>query len=676
MRSKVIRHNGINKISIEENGKNKIIEPLSFKSFRPTKRNISEFYSAGVRLFSILTSGLNNFLGVPYSLYGESWIGENEYDFSVIDAQIDLFLENAPEGYFALMIQLDTREWFLEKHKDCPNSFYYLSQTACYDEWRRQAADYLKAVIIHTEEKYGDKMYGYFLLGGKTTEWFSYADHGEGNLHKERWYRKAIGDNSAEIPGKQERDHTENGIFRNPAVDQKAVNYWRLHNNLIADTVLYFAGEAQSVIKHKKLLGVYFGYLFDLLDTRLLEEGHLEFEKIFRSEDIDMISSPSSYYHRQHGDTSGLMVTLESLLKHNKLYYLEFDHITYISPPAVNGVEIPGGDSKLKCFQDTADVMRRDFMLCASRGAALWWFDMFEGWFYDKRLMNEIRKMVEIKERLSEIEQYSVSEIAVFAEGAPSMYYVNQYCGLNNYYLNAQLDGLARMGAPYDLYAIGDAEHLEKDYKLYIFLNQFKIDKSVKMFAKHILEEKKADILWMYAPNCILDGKELEEGISEITGMNVKALEVAGEKAIVMNEREEVKLYGDISPVFYVDDSETEQIAYYDRSRKTAVAVKKHGSSNVFYSGAGNLSAEILRNTAQRSGVHIYNFSSDPVYVSNRLIGVYSDTDGEITIRLRNASKAEELFEDERINEERDRIVFNTRKGEAKLFLLDREQGI
>ena len=65
---KLTRKNGVLKVDID----GEIIEPLSFKSFRPTERNISDFARAGVKLFSILSSGMISLLEVPYSLYGES----------------------------------------------------------------------------------------------------------------------------------------------------------------------------------------------------------------------------------------------------------------------------------------------------------------------------------------------------------------------------------------------------------------------------------------------------------------------------------------------------------------------------------------------------------------------------------------------------------------------------
>ena len=173
MNAQVKRSNGVLKVEID----GRLSPPLSFKSFRPNPKNVSEFYNAGVRLFSVLTSGITSALGVPYSLYGESWLGEGTYDFSPVDRQMDMFLENAPEGYFAPMIQLDTRPWYLQQHPEVPNSFTHLSQIACDDGWKQGAAAYLKATIRHCEEKYGDRIYGYFLLCGTTTEWFSEWDH-------------------------------------------------------------------------------------------------------------------------------------------------------------------------------------------------------------------------------------------------------------------------------------------------------------------------------------------------------------------------------------------------------------------------------------------------------------------------------------------------------------------
>ncbi|MGN1120966.1 MAG: hypothetical protein ACI4RV_01285, partial [Eubacteriales bacterium] len=450
-----------------------VYEPLSFKSFRPTARNISDFYKAGVRLFSILSSGLHSILGVPYSLYGESWVGYDTYDFAPIDRQIELFLQNAPQGYFALMFQLDTRGWYI-KNESCPNSFTNLSQIAGDPKWRSQAAKYLKAVIRHVEKEYGDRFYGYFLLGGTTTEWFSNRDYFAPHPMKERDYRRFTGKPDALLPQQSDICLPKETVFYEPQTKQNVIDAVRYHCQIIADAIVFFAAEAQQVLQHKKLLGVYYGYLFELAGARLWNDGSLDYMRVFDSPDIDMISSPSSYAFRKHIDPSAFMVTYDSLNRRDKLYYLEFDHITHLAPPYIENHPIPGFDSQLQSEEETIDIMRRDFCLTLTKGAALWWFDMFEGWFYSEGMMNEIARMIRISEKLSALPAENVSEVAVFAEGGESLYHVNKESAINTPLLSAQRGGLAYLGAPYDVFDISDLDRIDTEkYKLFIFLDAF-----------------------------------------------------------------------------------------------------------------------------------------------------------------------------------------------------------
>ncbi len=54
MEVSVKREKGILKVDIDGT----LYDPVSFKSFRPSQRNISDFAKAGVKLFSIVVSGL------------------------------------------------------------------------------------------------------------------------------------------------------------------------------------------------------------------------------------------------------------------------------------------------------------------------------------------------------------------------------------------------------------------------------------------------------------------------------------------------------------------------------------------------------------------------------------------------------------------------------------------
>ncbi len=530
---KLIKNNGVVKVNID----GKVIEPLAFRSFRPTERNISDFSKAGTKLMNIFSTGLNSALGVPYSTYGESWLGNGQYDFDAVDRQIGLFLNNAPDTYFGLKIQVDTRPWFLKENPGTEDTFIRLSQTAADDKWRKEAAEYLKAMISHVEEKYGDRFYGYYILGGSTTEWFSRIDEGESSPAKEGAFRKYINDPEATIPDRATRNRCSAGSFRDPATDRAAINYWRFHNELIADTILYFAAEAQSVIKHEKLLGVYFGYIFELRGATLCNFGHMAYERVYCSGDIDLIATPASYRYRKHDSTSAVMIAYDSLALHNKLQFLSFDNITHLAPQYIEGKPIPGYDSKLSSEQEAVDVMRRDFIFCITRGSGHWWFDMFEGWFYSEGLMNEVKREIAMGDRIlaSGRDMSSAAEIAVFVEGAESLYYLDHYSNINTDLLGSQREGLARMGEPYDVYSICDLGNPGIDhgrYKLYIFVNQFKISDETRQAIENKVKKSGRTILWIYAPDYIQDSSVSLQSLSDMTGINIKLKEATDVPAV------------------------------------------------------------------------------------------------------------------------------------------------
>ncbi len=618
---KLTRNNGVLKVDIDGN----LFEPLSFKSFRPTARNISDFSKAGVKLFSILSSGMISLLTVPYSLFGESWIDDETYDFEPVDRQIELFLENAPDGYFALMVQLDTRPWYVEKH-GVPYSFTHLSQVIGDEKWRELAAKYLKAMIKHTEEKYGDRFYGYFMLCGFTTEWFSQFDEEAAHPIKENVFKKYYNDENLQIPEKYKLETEKNQAFVPAEYRDEVRKYREFNADLISDSILYFAKEAQSILQHKKLLGVYFGYLFELNGPRLWNTGHIGYEKVFTSPDIDMISSPSSYAFRTYDSTSAFMVTYDTLDLHNKLYYLEFDHITHLAPSHVENVLIPGGDSKLPDHRHTLDVMQRDFMLCASKGAALWWFDMFEGWFYSDEMMASVKEMIETSKLLNEKKHESVAEILVIASGK-SLLGVNKNSELNTVVLGNQRGGVATMGAPYDLYSTCDLGKVNTEkYKLIIFLDAFEMDESTKAFAEKLKHGGKT-VLWIYAPNYATDGLA---GVQQTTDINV--VELIGEENTVHTHHGSIS-YDMPNPRFFVEDGDAVPLGIYDNTEKVAIGMKRFGEYTSVYSAVGNLNGGILREIAKIAGVHIYCENSEtPVYISSLVKGVYANCDAELFV--------------------------------------------
>lgn len=631
MQVSIKRDHGFLKVDI--NGT--LYAPLSFKSFRPNPQNVSEFYEAGVRLFSVLSSGIISALGVPYSRFGESWVGECTYDFSAIDRQMDMFIENAPDAYFAPMLQVDTRPWYLEAHPDTPNSFTHLSWAAYDEAWKAASAAYIKAAIRHCEEKYGERIYGYFLLGGMTTEWLAHPDKEASHPLKEAAYRRRRSDPSAALPTEAELAST--GRVFLGAEEENVYEARRFHAETVSDLLLYFAGEAQSVLCHRKLLGCYYGYLLHLGGEFLYNAGHLDYEKVFLSPDIDMISSPSCYSYRAQTDPSAFMLTQKTLDAHGKLYFLEFDHITHVAPTMIhepcadaagNGClrEIPGARSKCKDAVESLNLMWRDYVLCYANGAALWWFDMFDGWFRSEEMMAAIKRMIALHGALAEREKRSIARIALYAEGE-SMYHVRKTSRLATVCLSDMRRTLAELGAPYDLYSIADLDRCDsQQYDFIILLDAYDIPPA-RMEKIRALQRAGGTVLWMYAPDYARETRNSTEAITTAVGMRVTERETTHGGLVY---RGQVTPCTVAAPYFSIEDENAVPYAYFEDGA-VAVGVAEEGRS--VYAAVPCIPSSLLRELVRERGIFLY--STDPhvyTYVNADAIGVYNATDADAII--------------------------------------------
>ena len=665
MNCKVVDYNGRKVIDID----GQLFSPVSFKTFRACERNISDFYKAGLKLFCIVECAIDNSLGRPYSLFGESWLDDEVYDFSATDRQIELFMKNAPDAYFSLMLSLDTRKWWLEKRQGYPDSFRELAKMEADAEWRRLAAKYMQALLSHVEEKYGDRFFGYFIFCGTTTEWFSEDSREEPSEISRAAYKKWRGDASSEIPDREFREAPADVIFLDKESDREVIEYRKFEAWQRTDTILYFVKKAQEILKHKKLVGLYFGYLFELHAPRLWNTGYLDYERIFESEDIDMIANPISYDYRRQDDGSHGMVTDTTLALHNKICFYEHDQTTSIVPDIIEGVRFVH-PNKAQNVEEDINLLRRDFLLALSRGCASWWFDMFGGWFYDGRFMGEISNMISITERFMSVNCGNNSEIAVVAD-PESMYYVNKNARLNEILFRRQRGGLSEMGAPYDLFSACDLDKIDTErYKLVIFLDQFvKTDASERVISS--LRKQKKTLLFLYAHNIVENGNFSVNTMNDSLGMKLYA---NGEEDTVVLE--DGKSWQTLwkRRCFAIEKSERLTVlARYAESRNIAYGyVKDAEGSYTAFSGLGCMNGDALRPILELARVHRYSDTADcAVYANDNMLGVYHRQERDIDLNLSESDDGVwiDLFENTEYRAKRNSLHVPYNGQRAKLLV-------
>ena len=113
------------------------------------------------------------------------------------------------------------------------------------------------------------------------------------------------------------------------ADDNAVYRYQKYCADLSPDLILRFAGCAQEVLHHQKILGLFFGYTDQPVHWQN-QTGTNGYEKVWASPDIDMLFSPAAYQTRGLSDVSSYQVQVDSIAFHDKLYLHEIDHRTYL----------------------------------------------------------------------------------------------------------------------------------------------------------------------------------------------------------------------------------------------------------------------------------------------------------------------------------------------------------
>ncbi|MEG0767255.1 MAG: hypothetical protein RR482_06020, partial [Clostridia bacterium] len=253
MQASIVKVHGVPYLKVND----EIIQPVSFRSFWPQEKTIHAFAENGFRLMSVFPTGILCSLKVPYSQFGEVWLGEGRYDWAAMRAQMDAFVTQAPQAYFSLMVQLDTRDWFLREHPEASNTFTQLARDAGWQVWRQSAAHWMTDLMDFLDREYPEKVFAVFICAGGTCEWYNTADQSAADADgvKEQVFAQWSRDAQRKLPDAQALAHASHGAFRDPHADRDALDYWRFHNEIIADTICYFAAHVKAHTHRSRLVG-------------------------------------------------------------------------------------------------------------------------------------------------------------------------------------------------------------------------------------------------------------------------------------------------------------------------------------------------------------------------------------------------------------------------------------
>ena len=528
---------------------------------------------AGIKIYFLICDTLD--------LYPEA--------FEMFDKEARLLLDAVPDAYIIPRIGMHpTNEWIRNNPDECVkysdgesppvhlfSESYETDLPAHYslasEKWREERSEALKATILKIKEQpYSDRIIGYFLAAGGTSEWYymlpviddekgrtlGYSKafkrefskyltekYGTDESLQAHWKNPKATLNDPPIPEYEkhyftdtvDRDSTipkirmyantktppspENGFnfgsFPDFDVACDVYDFYRAWNIATADSVLAFA-KAIKEVDPEYLVGAFYGSQGCINHVFSSSTGGNV--KVLESEYVDFLAAPGVYENRLPGGCTGQRQVQDSFALHNKIYIVEDDVRTLTEG------EYHKNLYQIYDMQDSLNVLKREFGRTLCEDVQSWWFDQLIGGGRYKH--PEIYKLFEQQQKIAKdaytLDRRKCSEIALIID-EESMQAVSHHttrCAVETF-RNYEL---AKVGAPIDQYYHNDMANPDMpSYKLYIFLNQFITTPEERRVIHEKLKRDGAVALWVYAPGMIdptrLDGKISAENTEALTGI-------------------------------------------------------------------------------------------------------------------------------------------------------------
>lgn len=573
---------------------------FAYRSFNPELKTVKTFTDFGVDWVCIFPSNILNSLGLPYSVYGPTWLGLGQYDFEPFDREVQDLLAVNPDVKIICMIDLNSPAWLVRRFS-MADTFRELGRAAGLEQWREATRDYMHAFLRHAEAKYPANTEAYMLSCGGTSEWQE-RSFGEESRSRRAAFREWAGERGmpdpVDIPPASVRDHVSHDLLRDPETDALAVAYWEFCNWQIGDAILYFARAAREIIDHRAELGVFYGYILTFGQNRLVSEGHLDYERVFASPDLDFFVAPATYVNREMGGTSPFLAPVGSVKHRGKGFIQELDHRTHTSHPPADWYTC--AFNLWKNETETIVGLRREFSFCLIEDVSLWWFDMWGGFYEGENVLRAMADMKRIWDDARQKDDAPTAEIALVVDPESALY-LDQADPRTSSFTQGLNQAIARCGAPHRAFSWGDVADLDlSPYRLIVFPNLFVMnDERRRILDERVLRDGRT-VLWLYRPGVIADGRYDEDAMLRLTGVGVD------EPGIVTSSME--------------------------------------GWTSVV-SATPEISPCALRTVAREAGVHIYSDTDEPLYASRRYIALHSAEGGLRRIDLpRTCKTVTELF--------------------------------
>jgi hypothetical protein len=649
------------------------------------QHNIQLFSRSGIRLFQV------------HVFFEQMWREDGSLDITLARKQIRGILDACPDAAVIMRLQVTAPRWWMQKH---PTEWVRYADTGYQDEsdigfpriieednfpvrrvsmasvaWRQEAGEILRrflTALAATPE--GNALAGIQPANGIYGEWHNWGfyrnepdtsapmnfefrswlaqRYGTDEALQQAWHLPTAAIATASVPGMKERETTA-GIFRNPQLEQKTIDYYTCVHQLVADNIIFFAHIVKQTWPRPILTGSFYGYFFSVFG-RQAAGGHLELQRILSSPDIDYLAGPQAYEPEalKPGEAFRSRALIASIRLHGKLWLDENDN-----EPTIPTDRDPRHDLLLR---NAVANVRRNTVSSYTRGMGLWYYDFgtagvdLDGFRYGQRgpwgnwdhplVQQEICALREEFQRRCDTDFDSEADV-LFVCDTRSFYHTASLRGADAV-SSAAIDqvylALLKSGVACEPIHIDDLSRVDLNrYRAVVFGNTFVLSKEQKEFIHRRIAQEGRTLVWFYAPG-YSNAESLDiSHISELTGMRIAPAVVAGPPRITVTlpgDTMQSYTFGDkpVSPLFCVQDSAAEGFGVFFGSSQVAIARKTMAKSTSWYIALPPKNSEPLASILHMSGAHRYVSAGEIVYAGGGILAIHTGDGGIHRATLRN----------------------------------------
>ena len=504
------------------------------------RRQLALFRDAGIHTYT------------AYLPLASCWTGPDEYDFARLDERVRGYLSVDPEAHLILILRLVPPSWWMDSHRSDLVQYAMGKDFNTSDEagrvrrpslaslaWQRDAMAIWRAAIRHLESKpWGKRVIGYQPGYGIYTEWHYFGSwqqqmpdvgvamtrafrqwlrvkYPTSAAFQHAWRKERFLFNYVGVPGTKPRRIARPLGTLLPGNDQWVIDYYHCQQQLTADVMLSFCQAAKEETKGRALTGAFYGYYFGVPPQT--QGGHLELERVLKSDAIDYFAAPYDYAHRLVGDDGRGRAVVDAFPLAAKTHMVEVDTRTHLHPRNEHG--------RVSSLKESLAVIRREVATTLLHGSAMWWCDFGTdgsgGWYDQPELIAEVAAMNRMAKGLLEVPRTRNAQIALVCD-LESFYYMADGKAMQAQY--RVLDDLASklkcLGAPVDMIFLSQLDQADLSrYRLLVFPHPLFLTSQQRSTLAKATAGKTT--LWLWAPG-ITDGEQFSPDlVRDVTGISV-----------------------------------------------------------------------------------------------------------------------------------------------------------